>query len=177
VAHPAREASAPGQSVAAPLDGLKSAERRIHLVTGVLRRGATILMVASRYPNHERPLWNLPGGRQESGELLGDALRREFKEETGLEIAIERVAYVSESYDRKTSTHFLNVTFVVHSEAEPVQPSGDLHAVACEWVPIADVPQRLRVGVVREPLCAFLAGDTRDYFGYADAGITVEFSD
>lgn len=177
MAHLAREASAPGKSVATPLDGLKSTDRRVHLVTGILRRGASILMVASRYPNQDRPLWNLPGGRQEPGELLGDALRREFKEETGLEVALERVAYVSESYDPTASTHFINVTFIVRSEGEPAQPAGDLHAVACEWVPIAEVAQRLRVGVVREPLCAFLAGDARNYFGYADAGITIEFAD
>lgn len=134
-------------------------------------------MVASRYPNHERLLWNLPGGRQEPGELLDGALRREFKEETGLDVTLDRVAYVSESYDRATSTHFTNVTFVVHAEGEPVQPSGDLHAVACEWVSIDDVPNRLVVRVVREPLCAYLAGEPHNYYGYPDAGITIEFSD
>jgi ADP-ribose pyrophosphatase YjhB (NUDIX family) len=149
----------------------------VHLCTGVLRRGDAILMVASRYPNHAAPLWNLPGGRQEPGELLGDALRREFLEETGLEIEVGRVLYVSESYDRATATHFTNVTFAVAGGGEPVQPAGDAHAVECAWIPVADVGKKTAVRVVREPLCSYLAGDPRSYFGYADAGVTIEFKD
>ena len=56
--------------------------RRIHLCTGILVRDGALLMVASRYPNHPEPLWNLPGGRQEDDELLADTLAREVREET-----------------------------------------------------------------------------------------------
>jgi ADP-ribose pyrophosphatase YjhB (NUDIX family) len=152
-------------------------ERRVQLCTGILRRGDAILLVASRYQNHPEALWNLPGGRREPGELLADALRREFREETGLEVRVDRVLYVSESYDPATATHFTNVTFAVSADGEPAQPAGDLHAVECAWVALGEVRQRLAVGVVREPLCAYLAGENRNYFGYPDAGITIEFRD
>jgi ADP-ribose pyrophosphatase YjhB (NUDIX family) len=175
VAAPAREAQ-PAQPLETALDGVIP-ERRVHLCTGVLRRGRAILMVASRYPNHDVPLWNLPGGRQEPGELLEHALQREFAEETGLAVLIGRVLYVSESFDRSTATHFTNVTFAVEADGEPAQPSGDAHAVECAWVALEDVGKRLAVRVVREPLCSYLAGEPRNYFGYADAGITIEFSD
>src|SRR5271165_1224855 len=81
---------------------------RVHLCSGILARAGRILLVASRYPNHATPLWNLPGGRQRPGELLEAALRREFLEETGLSVAVERLLYISESYDRATGAHFLN---------------------------------------------------------------------
>jgi ADP-ribose pyrophosphatase YjhB (NUDIX family) len=158
------------------LDGVTQ-ERRVHLCTGVLRRGGAILMVASRYGNHDRPLWNLPGGRQEPGELFSDAVRREFSEETGLDVRVEGILYVSESYDPTAATHFINLTFAVSSEGEPVQPTGDLHAVECAWVPIEEVSKRVAVRVVREPLCSYLSGEGRTYFGYPDAGITIEFRD
>ncbi len=136
-----------------------------------------MLLVASRYPNQPEPLWNLPGGRQRHGELLQDALRREFAEETGLTIDVARLLYLSESYDLATGTHFLNATFAVASNGEPRLTGRDAHVVELGWVARAELAARLRVRVVREPLLASLAGDPRGYFGFADAGITIEFSE
>jgi 8-oxo-dGTP diphosphatase len=151
--------------------------QRVHLCTGILERNGSVLLVASRYRNHDRPLWNLPGGRQEPYELLGDALRREFDEEISLEIEIDGVAYVAESFDRSAQTHFTNVAFVVRAEGEPAVRSGDLHAVDYAWVPREAVAERLTVDVVRIPLVGFLGGDRRRYYGFAEAGITIEFND
>jgi 8-oxo-dGTP diphosphatase len=62
---------------------------RSHAVTvkGVCRR-ADGRVLACR--NH-RGEWELPGGRPEVGELFRDCLRREIREETGLDVAVEHV--------------------------------------------------------------------------------------
>ncbi|MBV9736701.1 MAG: NUDIX domain-containing protein [Candidatus Eremiobacteraeota bacterium] len=133
------------------------------------------MLVASAYPNHDRPLWNLPGGRQHEGELLTDALQREFAEETGLRISVGALLYISESYDG--DTHFTNATFHVESDGEARLPQHDAHVVALEWVPLSEVERRLTVGVVREPLLSYLRGESRRYFGYAEAGISIAFAD
>ena len=151
--------------------------KRIHLCTGILERDGRVLLVASRYPNHPEPLWNLPGGRQEPYELLEDALRREFDEEVSMQIEIGHVAYVAESFDRSTDTHFTNVAFVVSSNGEPKVRVGDLHAIDCAWVDRANVTERLIVEVVRTPLVGYLAGRQGAYYGFADAGIRIEFND
>jgi len=151
--------------------------QRIHLCTGILERDGRILLVASRYRNHTRPLWNLPGGRQEPYELLEDALQREFDEEVSLPITIERVAYVAESFDRSCETHFTNVAFVVRSSGEPQLRAGDLHAVDFAWVPPAEVAQRLIAAVVRIPLTGYLSGSDRTYYGFENADITIQFND
>jgi ADP-ribose pyrophosphatase YjhB (NUDIX family) len=150
---------------------------RIHLCTGILERDRSLLMVASRYPNHPKPLWNLPGGRQEPYELLEAALHREFDEEVSLCIDIRGVAYVAESFDRSTETQFTNVAFVVRSDDEPKLRDDDLHAVDFAWIPIGAVGERLSVDVVRTPLLSYLAGDRTGYYGFAEAGITIEFND
>ncbi len=160
----------------------------IALATGIAVRDGRLLMVASHYPNQPQPLWNLPGGRQQPGELLTESLVREFYEETGLRVRAGSLAYVSESYDGERQ--YLNATFVVSpfaparsavlSEARSAESKGqddsDDHIVAVEWVPLAEVAARVAVRVVREPLVAYLEGklETR-YAGYHDAGITIEW--
>ena len=109
--------------------------------------------------------------------LLGDALVREWREETGLEIRIDRLLYVSESLDPRGGVAYLNATFAVQADGEPRLPEADAHVVDLAWVPRAALAQRLVVAVVREPLLRWLAGDERRYHAFDDAQITIEFAD
>jgi 8-oxo-dGTP diphosphatase len=151
----------------------------IHLATGIAVRKEHLLLVASRYPNQPQPLWNLPGGRQQPGELLEETVVREFSEETGLDVTVRKLAYVSESYDG--DRHFLNATFLVEVLERSPFLSGcakNDHIAAVEWVALGDVRERIAVAVVREPLVAFLAGTLeRRYAGYHEAGVTIEWPD
>lgn len=148
----------------------------IHLATALVRRDGAVLLVASRYRNQPRPLWNLPGGRQQEGELLSVTVLRELREETSLIGTIRRLCYVSESYDAQN--HFINVTFEVDAAGTIRAPRRDEdHVVDAAWTPLALVGERLTVAVVREPLLAFLAGASTRYTGYADAGISIDFFD
>jgi ADP-ribose pyrophosphatase YjhB (NUDIX family) len=167
----------------------------IHLATGLAVHDGRVLLVASRYPNHPDPLWNLPGGRQQPGELLEETVVREVFEETGLRVDIGELGYVSESYDG--ATHFLNATFHVmlrqaqHDKdsssfdaacpersrrAQENSYDGGDHVVAVEWVPVDELAERIVVSVVREPLLAYLRGALPGrYAGYHDAGVTIEW--
>jgi len=156
----------------------------IHLATGLAVHDGHVLLVASRYPNQPQPLWNLPGGRQQHGELLAETVVREVLEETGLRVEVDQLAYVSESSDAEK--HFLNATFLVipmspFDSAKPFDSAqGDTgskdHVVGVEWVPISELAERIVVGVVREPLLAYLGGEfPQRYAGFHDAGITIEW--
>jgi len=167
----------------------------VHLATGLAVVDGRVLLVASRYPNHAEPLWNLPGGRQQAGELLTETVAREVHEETGLRVSVGSLAYLGESYDGER--HYLSACFLVEvvagspfdtAQGDTTAPSFDSrpsgaaqddkvdHVVAWEWVAIEELAERIVVGVVREPLLAYLRGElTQRYAGFHDAGITIEW--
>lgn len=151
-----------------------TAVNRIHLASGLALKNGAVLLVASTYASHQQPLWNLPGGRQAHGELLCETVVREVYEETGLSSIVQRLAYVSESYDG--DTHFLSTIFEIETSGTPRIPQAGDHVVETQWCPLDHLPARLEVAVVRDPLLAYLRNRTQ-YFGVHEAGITVEWPD
>jgi len=66
-------------------------------VGGVLVRGGAILLAAHRgLLTDGATFWSPPGGGWEFGEGLRDALRREFREETGLAVQVGRQLHLHE---------------------------------------------------------------------------------
>ncbi len=71
-------------------------------VGGAIVRDGQVLLVQRANPPLQGA-WSLPGGRVELGEPLTDALAREVREETGLEIAIGPLLDVLDRIDRDAS--------------------------------------------------------------------------
>jgi len=65
---------------------------------GLLEEEAGILLVANRRLIDRRPalVWDLPGGGVEPGETLVEALVREMKEETALDVTVHEMLFVAE---------------------------------------------------------------------------------
>ncbi len=64
---------------------------RVPCVGAVVTDDAGRIVVVRRGQAPSEGLWSLPGGRVEPGETLVEAVRREVREETGLEVDVHQV--------------------------------------------------------------------------------------
>jgi 8-oxo-dGTP diphosphatase len=69
------------------------------------------LLLVNAYPGGTSDLWCAPGGGADAGHSLTDNLRREVREETGLEIAVGAPALVNEFHDPVSGFHQVDVFF------------------------------------------------------------------
>ncbi len=76
-------------------DSIYSGKLRIR-VAGLLVKDGKLLLVKLASPISKKDIWTPPGGGVEFGESIHQALKREFKEETGLEISIADLVHVNE---------------------------------------------------------------------------------
>jgi 8-oxo-dGTP diphosphatase len=91
------------------------------------------LLMVQRANDPGKGLWSLPGGRVEHGEFLADALRREVKEETGLEVEVGELAGILEVPGDDLHYVILDYHAEVTGSPEP-KANGDAGDVA--WVPL-----------------------------------------
>lgn len=73
----------------------------------VINQEKQILLVKHR--KGPRQYWVLPGGRLEYGEDFHECGAREVKEETGLEVEITRIVFISEAIAPDRSRHIVNI--------------------------------------------------------------------
>ena len=104
-----------------------------------MRDGKALIVKRAHEPRKGE--WSLPGGLLELGESLQDAVRREIKEETMLDVA---VGPILETFDRvhrdergRIRYHFVIVDFVCWPESGEAMPGSDADAVA--WVSFQEI--------------------------------------
>ncbi len=71
-----------------------------------------------KYPEVDKP-WDIVGGRIEAGSSLLENLRREVKEETGLEIVSEPKLIAAQDILRIEGKHVVRLSYVAETHGEP----------------------------------------------------------
>ncbi len=113
--------------------------RPIVAVSAVIVHDGRILLV-NRGSEPNKGLWSLPGGAIELGETARDALIREVREETCLDIEPLRVAYVHDvimKTDQTVLWHYVIISYFAAVVGGHARASSD--AAAVEWVPLENV--------------------------------------
>lgn len=135
-----------------------------HVAVALIRQGNTVLLVHQQGPDDPAPTWALPGGVAEHGELLTEALVREVREETGLDVQqIGHVAYMVQ-YDQPAEAYqSLVVVFEIATWQGTLHMADpDQMILEAKFVPIPEALARIAAlpwRRMREPLGAYLTGN------------------
>lgn len=85
--------------------------------------------------------WALPGGFVEENERLGDAARRELKEETGLEVADIEHLHTAGDPGRDPRGWTVSVVYLARVDAAASRPVAADDAAEVGWFPLDDLPE------------------------------------
>jgi 8-oxo-dGTP diphosphatase len=66
----------------------QSRSKHLRVVAGLIREGGRVLLTQRKPGRHLGLAWEFPGGKVEAGETDEEALRREMREELGVEVAV-----------------------------------------------------------------------------------------
>ena len=112
---------------------------RVGVGAVVLHRGNVLLVRRGGQPSSGK--WSLPGGLVELGETTVEAVRREIKEECGIDIRVLGLAGVIDRVTRdaagRVRYHYVLVDYLAETDTEAVVAGTD--AAECCWVEVERV--------------------------------------
>lgn len=121
-------------------------DRRDYLARPIIGVGAVIwndenVLLIKRGKPPNKGSWSLPGGAQELGETLRDAVRREVLEEVGITISapilIDTVDLIWPDNNGRVQYHYTLIDFVAEAQQTDLKAGGD--AADARWVPFVQI--------------------------------------
>ncbi len=116
-------------------------DRPILGVGAIIEEGGRVLLI-ERGQEPLKGVWSLPGGAVEVGEYLKDAIRREVREETGLEVEAVSVAEIFERImpdpSGRTEYHYVLIDYICKVTGGELRAASD--ASRAVWVRREELP-------------------------------------
>jgi ADP-ribose pyrophosphatase YjhB (NUDIX family) len=103
----------------------------------VINNDRKILLVKHR--KGSRQYWVLPGGRLEYGETFQECAVRELKEETGLDVKVDKMIFVSEAIAPDRSRHIVNIYLLAHVIGGQMQLGDEAVLTAVDFLSINEL--------------------------------------
>ena len=101
--------------------------------------GQIYLMRRGQEPHKGK--WMMPGGHMKVGETIEECVKREIKEEVGMEVSIDKLFTVYSDPTQDTRNHVLVVFFIV----KPIfqEDIETIETMDSKWFDFKDVPEEL----------------------------------
>jgi ADP-ribose pyrophosphatase YjhB (NUDIX family) len=136
----------------------------------IFREQRVLLVQRGRQPALGK--WSLPGGLVELGESLHDAVRREVREEVGLDVAVKDLVVALDRviFDRegRIEYHYILLDFICEPESgdEPF-PASDIRD--CRFLPLDELPRYDLTRGTEKVIRQAFASDRKDFPPVYDA--------
>lgn len=93
-------------------------------VDAILEYGKKLVLIKRKYPPCEG-MWALPGGIVKMDETLEQAIKREVKEETGVDCKIKKLLGAFSAIDRDPRGRSISICYHCTTEQEPEKSSEE----------------------------------------------------
>jgi 8-oxo-dGTP diphosphatase len=136
------------------------------IVFGYQNSKLFVLLIQQKFGTDET-YWALPGGLVKVGESLQEAVQRELKEETNVELNyLEQLFTFGDDIHRDSRNRVVSVAYFALVDAAKMEIKADTDAERAQWFPIDDIPtlafdhnlivkkgiERLRAKLTYEPV-------------------------